>query len=88
MKLDKLVLANTLGLTVSILWVLCALAVWLLPDLSLVVTKWWLHGLDISVLGSWGLTLENFLLGGLTLGASFWVVGYVFGWSWEKASGK
>ena len=86
MKLDKNVLANAFGLATVILWAACAASVWLFPNLSLTVTKWWMHGLDMQVLGSWNLTLSNFLLGGLTMAGSAWVVGWVFGWSWEKMS--
>lgn len=86
MKLDKIVLANTFGLVTAMFWVICTAAVWLLPGLSSAVTKWWIHGLDISVMGDWNITFSNFLLGGLTLTGSAWVTGWVFGWFWEKLS--
>lgn len=88
MKLDKIVLANTFALVSAILWVVCSAVVWVLPQLSLLVTRWLVHGLNISVLGSWNLNLSNFLLGGITLIASMWVTGWVFGWAWEKMSKK
>ena len=88
MKLDKIVLANSFGLATLVLWVICSAFVWLLPDFSLLVTRWWMHGMDIAVIGSWNLNLSNFFLGGVTLTASFWVVGYVFGWAWERVSKK
>ena len=86
MKLDKSVLANAFALATAILWIICSLFIILLPDLSIIVSKWWVHGLDITVMGNWSLDLINFLLGGLTLIISAWVSGYIFGWSWEKAS--
>lgn len=84
--MDKTVLANAFGLATAIFWVVCTAVTWLLPDLSLVVTKWWIHGLDISVMGNWDITLSNFLLGGLTLTGSAWMLGWIFGWFWEKLS--
>ncbi len=83
-----MVLANAFALSTAILWALCSLIVWLLPDLSLTATEWWMHGMDLSVLGSWNLTLENFLLGGIILTGSLWVTGYIFGWCWEVLSKK
>lgn len=86
MKLDKLVIANSLALATAILWVICTVIVVILPGFSLTVTSWWLHGLNTSVLGSWNLTLANFLLGGIVLVISAWVAGYIFGWAWEVVS--
>lgn len=86
MKLEKTVLANALALATAILWTLCTLFVVLLPDFSMTVVKWWMHGMDIAIMGSWSLDLANFLLGGLALVVSAWVSGYIFGWAWEKAS--
>lgn len=80
MKLDKTILAKAFGLTTAIFWIACTAVIWMLPNLSLEVTRWWMHGLDISVMGSY-LTLANFLLGGLTLTGSAWATGWVFGWS-------
>lgn len=88
MKLEKGVLANAAALATGIFWVACSVFVFLFPGFSTTVTNWLLHGLDISVLGSWSLTLPNFILGGVTSVGSAWITGWVFGWSWEKASGK
>ncbi|MCG2691749.1 DUF5676 family membrane protein [Microgenomates group bacterium] len=86
MKLEKNILANAFALATTILWILCALFVVLLPDLSMTVVKWWMHGMDVTALGAWSLDLANFLLGGLALVISAWVSGYIFGWAWEKVS--
>jgi len=88
MKLDKMTLANAFALAIAIAWVVCSAFVLVLPDLSMTITSWWLHGLNLSPLGLFKLDLLNFLLGGITLTIAFWVTGYIFGWSWEKASGK
>jgi len=83
-----MVLANAFALTTIVSWVLCSLFVWLLPDLSMIVSEWWMHGMDLSGLGSWNPTLETFLLGGIILTGSMWVTGYIFGWAWERVSKK
>ncbi len=88
MKLNEMVLASTFALATLILWVLCSAFVWLLPDFSLMITEWWMHGLDMSVMGDWNLSLYNLIAGGVTLTVSGWVTGYVFGWSWRKMSKK
>jgi hypothetical protein len=81
--INKLALANAFGLTTAILWVLCSLFVFIFPELSLTVTEWMLHGLDLASLGAFNLTLSNFVLGGVSLVASAWVTGLVLGWSLE-----
>ena len=86
MKLDKVVLANTFALATTILRIICSLFVVLLPNLSMVISKWWMHGQDLTLMGDWKLDLANLLLGGLTLVISAWTSGYIFGWSWEKLS--
>lgn len=78
MKLTKNSLANGLALATAILWVLCSAFVAIFPDFSVTVTKWWMHGMDVS---NFNLSFASFIWGGLTLTASFWVVGYVLGWS-------
>lgn len=88
MKLDKIVLANASALATAILWTICSIFVWLLPNFAFTVSQWWMHGLDISIMGNWNLTLTNFIAGGITLIISAWVTGYVFGWAWKKTSGK
>lgn len=88
MNLEKITLANAFALTVAIVWVVCSAFVFLLPVLSMTITSWWVHGLNLSPLDSFKLDLANFLLGGITLTLSFWGVGYIFGWSWERMSKK
>ncbi len=88
MNLEKMALAKAFALTAAIAWVVCSAFVFLLPNLSMTITSWWVHGLNLSPLGSFKLDLVNFLLGGITLTLSFWGVGYIFGWSWERMSKK
>ena len=80
MKLTKYNLANGLALTTAILWLLCSAFVAIFPDFSLTVTKWWMHGMEVTV---FDLSFANFVWGGLTIVGSFWIVGYVLGWSLE-----
>ncbi len=87
MKLDKMVLANAFALATAVLWILCSAIVWLLPDFSMTVFKWWMHGMDVG-LGNWNLNLGNFVGGGVIAVISAWVSGWVFGWVWEMVSGK
>lgn len=84
MKLTKESLANALALTTAIAWVVCSLFVTILPGFSLIVTKWWMHGMPLP--GNWNLNFGNFLLGGITLTISGWLFGYVLGWSLEYFS--
>lgn len=88
MKQDKLVIANALAVTTVMLWVICTIFIVLLPDFSLTVTSWWMHGLDVSAMGIWNLTFNNFIFGGITWAVAAWGSGYIFGWVWQIASKK
>lgn len=80
MKISKKSLANGFALATGVLWTLCSLFVAILPDFSHTVTRWWMHGMDLT---QYNLTLGSFIWGGLTIIASFWLVGFVLGWSLE-----
>lgn len=86
MKIDKVRIANASALAMTIIWLLCAAIVWLLPGFSIMMTSSWMHGMNMSALGMWRLTLGNFLSGGIGAVVSTWVVGYIFAWSLEKTS--
>ena len=88
MKPTKMVLANAFALTTVIFWTICSLFVVVLPDFSFEISRWWMHGLDMSTMGNWNLTLSTFILGGVTLAVSAWVTGWVLGWSIEQVSKK
>lgn len=83
MKIDKIRLANSFALSMAVLWILCSIVVWLLPELTLQITTWWMHGMNLSNMGDWNLTLSNFFWGGIMTVISSWVTGWVLGWSWE-----
>jgi len=76
-------LANTFGLSMVVLWVICAVFIVVLPGLSMLATKLLLHGLDLSMLGNWNLTWFNGIVGGVIAVVTSWFVGFVVGWSWE-----
>lgn len=88
MKSDTTRLANAFGLAMVILWTVCSVFIWLLPDLAWQITSWWMHGMDLSAMGNWDLTLGNFLLGGITAVISAWVTGWVLGWAWQVLGRK
>lgn len=88
MKHNPNVTANAAAATVAVIYVACRLLVGLFPDLMMAVTKSWFHGIDISKISSWNLSIESFILGIITATISAWAVGYLFGWSFEYFSKK
>jgi len=88
MKDKKMAVANSFALAMAVIWIICSIAVWLLPDLSMAISNWWMHGLDMRVMGVWNLTLANFIMGGLTAIVSAWLAGWILGWSWEIVNRK
>lgn len=88
MEFSRKMLANTFALSTAILWVACSIIVWLFPKFSLLITKWWVHGMEIDRFGGYQISLTNVLLGGVTLVISAWATGYVFGWVFEYLNKK
>ena len=88
MKNNTMKFANAFALGMAVLWVLCSAVIWLLPSFSWTVTGWWMHGMDLSSMGGWNLTISNFLLGGITAIASAWITGWILAWSWQVVGGN
>lgn len=69
---------NTLAVTTAIIYVLCRILVGLFPDASFAVAQSWFHGIELSKLGAWNLTLSAFILGIISSTITAWVVGFIF----------
>lgn len=78
MKQQSYAIANALAVTTAIVYVLCRLLVGLFPDASFTVAQSWFHGIELSRLDAWNLTLSSFVLGLISSSISAWVVGYIF----------
>ncbi|EKD80753.1 MAG: hypothetical protein ACD_40C00018G0010 [uncultured bacterium] len=78
MKHDPSVTASAAATMVAVLYVVCRLGVWLLPELSRTIMQSWFHGLQIQPVAAWSLTFPAFLLGLVTATASAWLVGWCF----------
>jgi len=88
MKINKIVLANAFAVTVAFVWTVCTFGIALFPELSLTIGQWWMHGLSMTKLGTWNVSMSDFIFGGLVLTIFAWITGYVFGWSLELFGGK
>lgn len=88
MRVEKTAYANSFAVVTGFIWTICTLGIALFPSLSKSISSWWLHGLDMSVLGTWQVTFGGFILGGLVLIIFAWISGYLFGSSLEYFSKK
>ncbi|MCL5797354.1 MAG: DUF5676 family membrane protein [Patescibacteria group bacterium] len=78
MKHEPNATANAAAVTVAALYVVCRLAVSLFPDLAMSVAQSWFHGLELSKVSGWNLSMGSFILGLVTSTVSAWLIGYVF----------
>ena len=78
MKHDPNVTANSSAVTSAILYVFCRIAVSLFPNLSISIAQSWFHGLEISKVSGWSLSLNSFILGLVTFTITAWLTGYTF----------
>ncbi len=88
MKINILTYANAFGVTTAFVWTICTLGVALLPGPSAMMGRWWMPGLSMTTLGTWQVSMDGFILGGVVLVGFAWITGYVFGWNLEFFSGK
>lgn len=77
-KHNPVATANATALTVGVINTVCALAIVLLPSVSLTISQSWFHGLDISKISNPNVSLGSFVLGLTTAVALSWPVGYLF----------
>jgi len=84
MKHNLMATANAAAVTVGVLYTLCRLLVGLFPEASYAVAQSWFHGLQVTKMGEWSLTLQSFLVGLISSAVTAWVVGYDFGWTYNK----
>ena len=78
MKNNSLVIANSLAVTTAVIYVVCAAAALLVPDLYLSVAQSWFHGMDLSKIAFVNITIGSFLTGLITITAAAWLLGYLF----------
>lgn len=71
-------IANTLAVTTAVIFVTCRVLVGLFPDISFVIAQSWFHGIELSKLGAWNLTVSSFFMGLVSSTLTAWVVGYIF----------
>ncbi|MBI2590854.1 MAG: hypothetical protein HYW33_03180 [Candidatus Blackburnbacteria bacterium] len=84
MKLNPMILGNTLAIVGSVWFLACALTAVFAPDLLMNIGSLWFHGVDWSALQGDTPTIENILAGFLTFTAASWATGYGFGWLYNK----
>lgn len=89
MKHDPMATANAMAATVAFIAVVCALAIILVPDLSLGIAQSWFHGIDLSkVRTTVSPSMGSILFGWITATIGGWLVGYVFASAYNWFAGK
>lgn len=77
-KSNSFAIANATAATTAVVFVVCRIGVGLFPDLSFTLAQSWFHGIELTKLGSWNLTLESFVLGIISATIGAWLAGYLF----------
>ncbi len=78
MKHDPMTTANAAATTVAVIYVACRVLIGLFPDLSFVVAQSWFHGIQLTKMNTWNLTMPSFFLGLITATIGAWLVGWCF----------
>ncbi len=84
MRLNEMAFANAMAVFIGVIYVLCGLAVAILPGISKTVAQSWFHGIDIAKLWSATAFPGNFILGLVSAVALTWVGGWVFAFTYNK----
>ena len=81
-KLDPWRTGAATAVTVAIVSIVCALAVYLLPEGTVAFVNSWTHGLDLTVLRTdRPMTLGSILLGLFNASLTGFVIGALFAWT-------
>jgi hypothetical protein len=78
MKHNPTATANAAAVTVGVFYILCRILVGIFPNLMFTFAEALLHGMALTQVGTWNLTLGSFTLGLIASSVSAWVIGYVF----------
>ncbi len=78
MKHHPLATANATAATVAIIYLVCAFAVAFFPDLSMSIARNWFHGIDLTEISSYQLTLGSLTTGFVTATIGSWLVGFIY----------
>jgi hypothetical protein len=70
--------ANAAGATTAIVFVACRLLVGVFPDFMFTVGQSWLHGIQLTQMGTWNVPGSTFILGLVSSTVFAWLVGYLF----------
>lgn len=77
MRLQPIALAKAFAWMTGIVYSLCALAIIYFPDLAMGIAQSWFHGIDISLIQSFEVSLESFITGLITSMLAAWLAGYL-----------
>ncbi len=77
MRIKPKASAKAIAWTTGIIYSLCALTVIYFPDLAMAVTQSWFHGVDISLLATFEVSIGSFTTGLVTSMLAAWVAGYL-----------
>lgn len=88
MKHDLYATANAAGAVTGIVYLVCRVAVWILPDLSMTIAQSWFHNIDITALPQPASDPGTFILGLVSATVGVWLVGYAFAWTYNWFLGK
>ena len=72
--------------TIAVVYVACALAVWLFPDGTLTFFNTWAHGIDLSTIkrpSDRPLSLNDWGTGFATAVVAGFLTGAIYGWAWN-----
>jgi len=88
MKLQPIILANTLAIVAFVAFVICLL--WAAIDTTSFISFWesWAHGFDLNIISTddVGAVNAKSIFGLISFTASSWIFGYTTAWVYNKLS--
>lgn len=83
MKHEPTVTANAVAATTAVVFVSCRTLVGFFPDAFFAIAQSWFHGIQLSKLDAFDLTLSSFVLGLVSASVTAWLIGYLFAWTYN-----
>lgn len=88
MKHNPMATANAAVVTALVLYVVCAIAIGLSPEFSMMVAQSWFHGLVLSKIAGLTMTPTSLVIGAVSISIYAWVLGFVFANTYNYFSKK
>lgn len=80
--------ANAAAATIGVIYLVCALSIFLVPNLAFTIARSWFHGVTLSEFSRTNFTLVSFVTGLVSSTLGGWLLGYIYAYFYNQFAKK